>query len=172
MDNPDLSFLDAIQMAMEAEQKAAAFYDETARKTANPLGRRLFEQLSEFEHYHYTKLAALEESLCKDGACIMYEGRELSFPVPDEVEKIKEADKMSAMGIITMAMEIKSKAKERYVALAEQTTDPDGQAMFKRLAEEEHTNHRILRDAYWSLNNHGVWAWSRQTAYTASNVRG
>ena len=164
MNNQDLNFLDAIRMAMEAEQKAAAFYDETAQKTANPLGRRLFEQLAGFEHYHYTKLAALEESLCKDGACIMYEGKELSFPAPDEVEKIKEADKMSVMGIITMAMEIKSKAKERYAALAEQTTDSDGQAMFDRLAEEEHTNHRILSAAYWSLNNRGVWAWSRQIA--------
>jgi rubrerythrin len=77
------------------------------------------------------------------------------------VEKIKEADKMSAMGIITMAMDIKSKAEKRYAALAEQTTDPEGQAMFKRLAEEERSNHRVLSDAYWSLNNRGVWGWSR-----------
>jgi rubrerythrin len=161
MNNQDLGFLDAIRMAMEAEQKAAAFYADAVQKTTNPLGRRLLVQLSEFEHYHYTKLVELEESLCQNDACIMYEGKELSFPVPDEVEEVREADKMSVMGIITMAMKIKSKAEGRYSALAEQTTDPDGQAMFKRLAEEEHANHRILRNAYWSLNQRGVWAWSR-----------
>ena len=155
MHTQDLNFLDAIRMAMEAEQKAAAFYADAAQKTTNPLGRRLFEQLADFELYHHAKLADLEKSLCENDACIIYDGRELSFPVPDEVEKIQESDKMSAMGIITLALEIKSKAKARYTALAEQTTDPDGQAMFKRLAEEEHANHRILDNLYWRLNNRG-----------------
>lgn len=157
MNNEDLNFLDAIRMAIEAEAKAAAFYDEAAKKTGNPLGRKLLEQLAGFERYHHTQLLALEDSLCNDGACIIYEGRELTFPVPDEVERIKEADRMSAMGIIEAAIEIKRKAEERYAALAEQTDDPDGQAMFRRLAEEEHANRRVLEDAYWSVNNRGVW---------------
>ena len=156
----DVNFLDAIRMAMKAEQKAAVFYTDAVQKTTNPLTRKLFEQLADFEHHHYTKLTDLEESLCKDGACIMYEDRSLDFSVPDEVEQIKQADKMSAMGIITMAMEIKSKAKERYSALAEQTADPDGQAMLKRLAAEEHANYDILDKVYWILNNRGGQAWS------------
>jgi rubrerythrin len=160
MNNQDLNLLDAIRMAIEAEEKAAAFYDEAAQKTENPLGRKLFEQLSQFEKYHQIKLSALEESLCRDGACIIYEGRDLSLPVSDDVEKIKEADKMSALGIITMAMEIKEKAEERYMALAAQTTDPTGRAMFKRLAKEERANHHILSNAYWNLNNRGVWVWA------------
>jgi len=147
-------------MAIEAEEKAAAFYGEAAQKTENPLGRKLFEQLSEFEKYHQINLSALEESLCKHGACIIYEGRDSWYPGSDEVEKIKEADKMSAIGIITMAIEIKEKAEERYMVLAKQTTDPTGQAMFKRPAEEERANHCILSEAYWNLNNRGVWMWA------------
>jgi rubrerythrin len=157
MNNQDLNFLDAIRMAIEAEGKAAAFYDEAAQKTANPLGRELLEQLADFERYHHEQLVALEDSLCNDGACIIYEGREVTFSVPDEVEKIREADKMSAMGIIDAAIEIKRKAEKRYAALAEQTTDPNGQAMFRRLADEEHENRRVLEKAYWSLNDRGVW---------------
>lgn len=158
MDDQDLSFLDAIRMAIEAEQNAAAFYTNAAQKTNNPLARRLLGQLAEFEAYHRTKLADLEKSLCENGACILYEGKRLLFKVPDEVEKLKEADRMSAMEVITVAIDIKQKAEERYTALAEQATDPDGQAMFTRLAEEERTNRRILDKAYWSLNNHGIWA--------------
>ena len=71
MYNQDVNFLDAIRMAMEAEQKASAFYNDAVQKTTNPLARKLFEQLANFEHYHYTKLADLEESLCENGACIM-----------------------------------------------------------------------------------------------------
>jgi rubrerythrin len=157
MRTQDLNFLDAIRMAIEAEETAAAFYGEAAEKTKNPLGRELLQQLADFERYHHDQLVDLEESLCGDGACIIYEGRELDFPVPEEVETIREADRMSAMGIIDSAIEIKRKAEERYAALAEQTKDPNGQAMFERLAEEEHANRRVLEDAYWSLNDRGVW---------------
>jgi rubrerythrin len=158
MDDQDLSFLDAIRMAIEAEQNAAAFYTNAAQKTNNPLARRLLGQLAEFEDYHRTKLVDLEKSLCENGACILYEGKRLLFQVPDEVKKLKEADRMSAMEVITVAIDIKQKAEERYTAMAEQTTDPDGQAMFTRLAEEERSNRRILDKAYWSLSNRGVWA--------------
>jgi rubrerythrin len=161
MNNQDLNFLDAIRLAIQAEQRAAAFYDEAAEKTENPLGRELLEQLADFERHHHTQLMALEHSLCNDGACIIYQGRELELPVPDEVEKVKQADKMSAMGIIEAAIDIKRKAEERYTDLAGQTSDPNGQAMFQRLAEEEHANHRILEDAYWSLNDRGVWIQSK-----------
>jgi rubrerythrin len=157
MNSQDLNFLDAIRMAIEAEEKAAAFYDQAAEKTENPLGRELLAQLGDFERYHRAKLLALEDSLCSDGTCILYEGRKLSFQVPDEVEKIREANKMSAMGIIDAAIDIKRKAEKRYAALAEQTTDPDGQAMFQRLVEEELANRRVLQDAYWGLNDRGVW---------------
>jgi rubrerythrin len=44
MTNQDLNLLDAIQMAMEAEQKAAAFYTDAAQKAANPVGRELSNQ--------------------------------------------------------------------------------------------------------------------------------
>lgn len=155
----ELNFLDAIRMAKEAERKAAIFYADAAQKTSNPLSKELYEQLAGFERYHHTKLVDLEESLCENDACIMYKGRELVFPVPDKVEKIQESDKMSAMGIITMAIEISSKAQERYTTLAGRTPDPAGQVMFKRLAKEEHANHRILNNVYWELNNRGGDVW-------------
>jgi rubrerythrin len=158
MTGQDLDLLDAIQIAMEAEQKAAALYADAAEKTRNPLGRRLFEQLAEFERHHYDKLVDLEKSLRGKGAFAGYEGRELSMQVPGEVGSINEAEKMSAMAIITMAIDIEREAENRYSGLAEQTTDPTVESMFKQLAEEEHSHYLILSDAYWSLNNRGVWA--------------
>lgn len=159
MTNLDLNLLDAIQIAMEAEQEAAAFYADAAQKTANPLGRELFDQLADFERYHYTKLTDLEKSLRDKDAFIEYEGRELTLSMPSEVDS-KEANKMGVMEIITLAINAERDAEKRYTALAEQTTDPTGQDMFKRLAAEEHIHYRILSDEYYNLNNHGVWVWS------------
>ena len=104
MSNSDLPLLDAIQMAMEAEQKAAAFYDNASQKVASPLGQELLEQLAEFERYHYAKLDDLARSLREEGTFIDYEGKELSLSVPAEV-KGKEANKMSVLEIITLAID-------------------------------------------------------------------
>jgi rubrerythrin len=158
MTNQDITLLDAIKIAMEAERKAAAFYADAAQKTET-LGRQLLEQLAAFERHHYDVLAKLEQSLRDQGAFIGYEGRELAIPAPSEAQTTKEPDKMSMMGIITTALEIETEAEKRYNALAEQTDDPAGQSMFRRLAQEENKHHKILKDAYVNLNNHGKWVW-------------
>ena len=156
----DLDLLDAIQLATEAERKAAALYADAAEKTANPLGQGLFDQLAGFEREHYDELVELEKSLRGQGAITRYEDRELAVEMRGEVGNIPNAEKMSAMGIITMAIEIERSAKKRYLALAGQATDPAVVAMFQQLAEEEQFHYVTLNDAYWSLNNHGVWVWN------------
>jgi bacterioferritin (cytochrome b1) len=160
MKDNDLNLLDAIQIAMAAEQKAAGFYADAAQETANPLGRELFEQLVEFERHHYRKLAALEKSLRDEGGFIGYEGKELQSPALGEADGFEEAHRASVMGIISAALDVEREAEKRYGALAKRTTDPAGRSMFKRLSEEEHTHYRVLNDAYWSLNDRGVWVWS------------
>lgn len=161
MTDHTLSLLDAIQVAMEAEQKAAAFYADAAKRTTI-VARGLFEQLAEFERHHYDKLVVLVKSLREEGAFTPYEGRELVLPAQGEVkDPIEEAQRMSLMDIITLALDVERQAEERYTALAGQTDDPSGRAMFTRLAAEEHIHHRILTDAYWSLNDHGVWVWPK-----------
>lgn len=157
MNHHNLNLLDALQIAMQAEQKAAALYADAAQETSNPLGQRLFEQLADFERHHYNKLSSLAESLRDGGAFIEYEGKDMQYPVPGEVKSIEAAGKMSAMAVITMAIDVEREAEQRYTTLAQQTTDPAGQSMFQRLAEEEHTHYLILSDAYWNLNNRGTW---------------
>jgi rubrerythrin len=157
MNNEDLTLRDAIQIAKAAEQKAADLYADAAHQTPNPLAQELFEKLAEFERHHYDKLVRLEKSLREEGAFIEYEGREMDFPTSGEVKSIEEPDRKSAMAIITMAIDIEQEAEKRYATLAKQTSDPDGRSMFEQLAKEEHSHYLILSDAYWSLNDRGVW---------------
>ena len=160
MSTQEWSVLDAIRIAMEAEQKAAAFYAEAAPRTGNPVGRGLFLQLVEFERYHYEMLAALDKSLRDKGAFIKYEGRELPLPEAHATAASQEPSEMSVMQIITLAIATEREAEDRYTALAQRTTDPDGHAMFRRLAKEEHGHYRILGEVYWNLNNRRTWNWS------------
>ena len=157
MNDEELSLQDAIQIAKAAERKAADLYADAAQQTPNPLARGLFNKLAQFEHHHYDKLVELEESLREEGAFIDYEGPQTELSTSGEVKRIEEPDRKSAMAIITMAIDIEQEAESRYAGLAERTNDPKGRSMFEQLAEEEHTHYLILSDAYWSLNDRGVW---------------
>lgn len=159
MTEQNWNLADAIKLAMEAEQKAAAVYRGAVDQTANPLAKRLFGKLAEFETYHYTKLVELDASLRAKGAFIEYTGQTMPIPAQGEVEGLPEANKMSMMKIVAMAQQIELQAQHKYEDLAERTADPAGKAMFQQLAQEEQGHYRLLRDVYWNLNDSSSWSW-------------
>ena len=132
-----------------------------AAKKVNPLGKGLFEQLSEFEQFHYEKLTALEKSLQESGKYINYEGKALILPPRLEIKFAETPEHKSLMDIITESKKIEQIAEKTYADLADQLEDPQGHAMFVKLSEEEHNHYVILSDAYWSLNQNAVWKYTR-----------
>ena len=84
--NKDLALLDAIKIAMEAEKKAAEAYNDAAAQTSNPLGKRLFSKLTEFEHYHYQKLSDLLALLVDEKRFIEYVTQETAVSAQSEVD--------------------------------------------------------------------------------------
>ncbi len=69
--------IEIVKVAMEAEKDASQAYSKAAKKTTNPKGRDMFQQLSEFEMNHYQKLKELLKSLQEKGEWILYEGTSL-----------------------------------------------------------------------------------------------
>lgn len=153
--------LEAIRVVKENERRALESYAEAAQTISNPMGKELFVQLSEFEKFHYEQLSALEKSLESAGDFISYEGKAFPLPPLFEVEAAKDPDQKSVMAILTEAMQLEKEAEGAYADLAQQIADPKGHEMFSRLSEEEHKHYWILREAFWSLTNLGVWKWSR-----------
>ena len=159
MSTPNL--LDAIRIVKENERIASASYADAAQKIRHPMGKKLFEQLAEFEKFHYEKLTALETSLEEKGDYIDYEGKEFPIPPTFEIKAAQEPDTKSVMTIISEAMNLERQAENAYADLAALTKDPLGHEMFIRLSEEEHNHYRLLSKAYWTLTNLGTWTWSR-----------
>ena len=58
-----LGLEEALDIAMDAELKAQAFYAQAAIEVQDPQGRDLLGRLAAFEQYHYEKLAELARSL-------------------------------------------------------------------------------------------------------------
>jgi rubrerythrin len=150
----------AIRVAMEAEKDAYQNYSKAAKKTKNPKGKDMFQQLSEFEMNHYQKLKELLKSLQEKGEWILYSGTSLKKKmIPLKVEKAKGQEQLTDMDALKMAIREEKKAQTYYRLMAELAKDPRGRDMYKRLADEEALHEKVLNDQYYSLHNTGVWSW-------------
>jgi rubrerythrin len=159
-----LGIEEAIEIAMEGELKAHAFYAQAAAEIHDPAGRDLLGRLAAFEQHHYQKLAELARSLRQDGRYIVYEATTLRQLEPflgtgeaagSLLERLQDVP-----GILNQAIENEKAAEVRYRVLAEETDDPNGQDMFRKLAGEENLHKRVLEDEFFSLSNQGVWGWA------------
>ncbi len=155
------NLLDAIRVVKENERIASQSYAEAANNIRHSMGKELFTQLSEFEKYHLQQLTILEKSLLEKGDYINYGGKAFPLPPKFEIKAAEEPNKKSMMQIISEAMELEKQAEKTYADLATQIDDPQGHQMFLRLSEEEHNHYRLLSEAYWTLNDFGMWKWTR-----------
>jgi rubrerythrin/ribosomal protein S27E len=156
----DREDIKALQLAMEAEKNAYQTYSRAAKKTKNPKGRDMFQQLSEFEMNHYQRLKNLFQSLQEKGEWILYEGTSLKRKkIPVTAQKPKGQEQLSDMDALKIAIGEEKKAQVRYRSMAELTKDPRGRDMYKRLADEEALHEKLLNDQYYSLHNTGIWSW-------------
>jgi len=153
--------LKAIRGAMEAEKNAYQAYARAAKMTKNPRGKEMFQQLSEFEVNHYTKLKDLLKSLQEKGEWILYAGTSLKKKkIPLKVATPpKGQEQLTDMDALKIGIREEKKAEATYRSMAELAKDPRGKDMYKRLAEEESLHEKILNDQYYSLHNTGVWSW-------------
>jgi rubrerythrin len=152
--------IEAIKLAMEAEKEAYQTYSRAAKKTVDPKGRDMFQQLSEFEMNHYQKLKDLLKSLQEEGEWILYEGTSLKKKfIPLKMKKPKGQEQLTDMDALKIAIREEKKAQAYYRSLAELAKDPRGRDMYKRLANEEALHEKLLNDQYYSLQNTGLWSW-------------
>jgi rubrerythrin len=162
--NQKLGIEEALDIAMDMELKAEAFYAEAAAQMQDSAGRDLLGRLAAFENYHYQQLRVLVQSLERAGEFIDYQPRTIEEIVPQirvgEAAATEPAELTDVVAILSRAIENEKVAGERYQALAVETLDPKGQRMFRTLAEEERVHQRILEDEFFSLSNRGSWAWS------------
>lgn len=160
----NLNVIDAIKIAMEAEEAARQFYLDAKEKVSDAKAQDLLMQLATYEQYHYDNLVALYDSLSQEKGYVTYTPPDIALPTaPDGFEggrSAKEYNLETIVDILGTAIDAEKSAHSRYKELAEQTTDPDGRAMFQKLAQEEHFHYRILSDELYHLSNQGFWIWS------------
>jgi rubrerythrin len=165
MSDQEPTLVDAIQIALESEKRAGAAYRKAAKNASHVALEKLFSGLAGLEQHHYDKVAELAASLQKKGKYIVYEASSIHIARQSEIQlsgiagDVLSGKRVSLMEVLTMAQDIEQQLDKRYTALAEQTSDRDGKAMFEWLAKEERSHLKLLTTVYWNLNDRGVLAW-------------
>jgi rubrerythrin len=160
MAEENIGLLEAIEIALVAENNAYEFYLDAFKKVKDERGKDLLKQLADFEQNHFKILSELKESLEKENKYIEYKGTSFMQFKATSITKQIEPNKADVLSILSIAIDAEENANKHYLKMAEQTTDVKGKGMFLKLAEEELMHRRILSDEFYQLSNKsGSWFW-------------
>jgi rubrerythrin len=145
--------------AMNSELEAKNFYKEASKKAQSQAGKKLFEELAEFEQNHYKKVKEIIESLNNN---LTYNKPISNQEIPtinSEIEGEYEPNKDEIVTIISLAIDAEKKSQERYSKIAEMLDDDEGKEIFYGLEQDERNHQRILEDEFYQLSNKGTIIW-------------
>ncbi|MBU2056104.1 MAG: ferritin family protein [Proteobacteria bacterium] len=157
--------MNALEIALKNEMNEHNFYLKNGARTANPLGKAMFEQIAAEELEHYERLKQLAGKWQKNGKW------------PDTVPlKVKETAVRSIFGraakasgkaaaggdsddlrAVRAAIEFEAKGAAFYAELRDKSTDPKEKAFFGLLANIEHEHFSSLKDTEEFFVNPGAW---------------
>ena len=164
--------LNALEVALENEQREREFYLKQARRTRNPLGKAMFQQIADEELEHYERLKELHEKW-KEGerwpetVPLKVENTVVKNVLKDMIKKIEkippgDADDLEA---IQEAIEFEADGAIFYASLRDKVTDSKEKRFFNLLADMEHEHFVSLKDTEEFLTNPA--AWYRKTEHTS-----
>lgn len=161
--------LNALEVALNNELQEHRFYMEHARKTANPVGRAMFEQIAVEEMEHYARLRELHGKWSREEKWPETVPLKVkSTAVKDVLSKmIREAGQGAAgdrndLEALETAIEFEANGALYYARLRDQVTDPREKAFFNLLADIEHEHFVLLKDTQEYLADPAGWFRTRE----------
>ncbi len=158
---------DLIQSLIEAylmEKGTEYFYAHAAEKALNPEARKMFRELSQWEHRHMDFIGYLYQSIQEDKDVVGFEKftakadaplTEAGIPVKDLELKLERHEFIDDMGALILALEIEGKAYALYSKLSKSSADTNAKVIFKEMMEQE-TRHveylKKVRQKLWETS--------------------
>jgi rubrerythrin len=157
--------LNALQVALNNETSEREFYLRHARRTANPLGKAMFEEIASDELEHYQRLKELHEkweSAGKWPESLPLEVRKTTVGKLLDVDRLIKASGEAAgdvddISAIETAVEFEARGSEFYAELRDALTDPKEKAFFDLLSKIEREHYLSLKDVEEYLKDPVSW---------------
>lgn len=151
--------MNAIKVAIKTENDAITFYEEAARKTKHPIGKKMFLSIMEDEKNHLQSMKDILHSLplkSRDAAGPMKRIRTVFEKSRDTLlGRVRAAtDEMEALRV---AMQMETTSIEFYVKLSGKAKTSSERALFAQLVKEEQQHYAVFSETYFFLANSENW---------------
>ena len=150
---------DLLVEAMDSEIEAKRFYEEASAKAQSQAGKKLFQELADFELNHYQRIRAIIETRNRGSRIRDSDQRHKAHVIRAEIKGEIETNKDEIISVIHLAIESEKNAQLRYQRIAEAIDDDEGKQIFERFVEEERNHQRILEDQFYHISNKGTIVW-------------
>lgn len=160
----DRERLDALEVALENETREREFYLQNAKRTKNPVGKAMFQQIADEELEHYERLKELHGRWDKD--------QKWPESLPLKVENTRVRDVLKGfvekeakmppgnqddLAAVRKAIDFEAAGAVYYADLRDKVTDPKEKAFFNLLADMEHEHYVSLKDTEELMTNPAGW---------------
>ncbi len=164
---PTPEVIQALETAVQLESDGYTFYQAALEQVTSPAARRMFYTLARDEKLHREMFEHVRDTMLARGEWLslaeiqaLVPRRELPdiFPAVDsstEGEPLTLPD--DRLSVLRQAIRFEEESVALYTRLKEQTTDPDGKAMYTYLIDQEETHRTILQGEYDYLAGTGFW---------------
>jgi rubrerythrin len=145
--------LNALEVALNNERRERTFYLKNAKRTKNPLGKKMFQQIGDDELEHYERLKQLHQKWEKQERW----PETVPLKVKDTIVKdillefVKKVD-MTAKGdsddleAVRTALDFEAKGAKYYAELRDSVSDLKEKQFFDLLARMENEHYLSLKD--------------------------
>jgi rubrerythrin len=156
--------LNALEVALNNEMREREFYLKNAKRSRNPLGKAMFQQIGDDELEHYERLKQLQQKWSKQEK---WPGT-VPLKVKDTIVKnvlidfLKKVDKTAKgdaddLDAVRTAIDFEAKGAKYYAQLRDDVSDPKEKQFFDLLSRIENEHYLSLKDTEEYLTDPTSW---------------
>ncbi len=156
--------LNALEIALNNESREREFYLTHARRTKNPVGKAMFQQIADEELEHYERLQELHEKWQTLGSWpetipLIVKGtvvKDVLKTVISKIDQLPPTDN-DDLQAVREAIAFEAKGAKTYADLCDQVTDAREKQFFSLLSDIETEHYLSLKDTEELLTDPASW---------------
>jgi rubrerythrin len=145
--------LNALEVALNNETREREFYLKHAKRTKNPLGKKMFQQIGDDELEHYERLKQLHQKWAKQEKWPETVPLKVKDTIVKDVllEFVKKVDKTAKgdrddLEAVRTAIDFEAKGAKFYADLRDSVSNPKEKEFFDLLSKMENEHYLSLKD--------------------------
>jgi rubrerythrin len=145
--------LNALEVALNNEMREREFYLKNAKRTQNPLGKKMFQQIGDDELEHYERLKQLHEKWNKqekwpETVPLKVKDTIVRDILLEFVQKAADTTKGDSddLEAVRTALDFESKGAKFYAELRDSVSNPKEKQFFDLLSKMENEHYLSLKD--------------------------